>query len=237
MTATRREIRLLGELTVLIDGEPVRVSRDNRNLLAFVALEHLARAHTGGGAPAERRKVAGTLWPDVTDDRALSLLRHALSRGSAKLVLDVGRTHLRCGKGVVIDVEGVAARARRLAQGVEDDLSLEALQLDLLTDLDAPWILIERERHRLRRTHALERICEMHLACGRWPEAVEAAQAAVDADPLRESATRLLIEAHRRHGNTVAAMQRYEEFKARLAEIGARESAQLVRLLDEVTSG
>src|SRR4029079_7200585 len=62
------------------------------------------------------------------------------------------------------------------------------LAVDLLPDWYDEWVVLERERFRQLRLHALEALCERLVAAGRRGEAVQAGLAAVAGEPLRESA-------------------------------------------------
>ena len=76
------------------------------------------------------------------------------------------------------------------------------LEGDLLPDWYDDWLEIERERLRQLRVHALEHLGEHALRRGRFGAAIDRALAAIAADPLRESAHRLLIRAYIAEGNT-----------------------------------
>jgi DNA-binding SARP family transcriptional activator len=103
---------------------------------------------------------------------------------------------------------------------------------ELLPDWYDDWVLIERERFRQLRLHALDAFCESLTADGRYAGAVEAGQAAVAAEPLRESAHRLLIRAHLAEGNRDDAIRQYCFFRDILeAELGLAPSPQIEELV------
>lgn len=64
-------VALLGGFRLLARNDVVPVSGGAERLLAFVALHD---------QPVGRLLVAGTLWPDVSKDRAYATLRAALAR-------------------------------------------------------------------------------------------------------------------------------------------------------------
>ena len=89
---------------------------------------------------------------------------------------------------------------------------MDALQVPLRHVLPGwydDWVLIERERLRQRVCRALERLSGEMVRQARYAEAVEAALITVLADPLRESAQRVLIEASLAEGNWTEARGRY----------------------------
>jgi DNA-binding SARP family transcriptional activator len=104
----------------------------------------------------------------------------------------------------------MARSLRETAQPVHIDDGLPSLlMLDLLPDWCDEWLLVERERFRNIRIHALETLCERLTAAGRYDLAVESGLAAAAAEPLRESAHRCLIKAHLAEGNRSEAIRQY----------------------------
>jgi DNA-binding SARP family transcriptional activator len=78
----------------------------------------------------------------------------------------------------------------------------------------------------------LEALAQLAIRRGHYGRAIDIALSAIQADPLRESAHRVLIRAHAAEGNSGAAMLQYREF-CRLAhetlDIGpSRELRDLV---------
>jgi len=93
-------------------------------------------------------------------------------------------------------------------------------------------VLLERERLRQLRLHALEALAEKLPAVGRFGEAVQVAQAAVQAEPLRETARRALVRIHLAQGNVAEALRTYESFREQLFdELGVAPSSQMERLV------
>jgi DNA-binding SARP family transcriptional activator len=87
---------------------------------------------------------------------------------------------------------------------------------------------LERERIRQRMLHALEALSRALTARGRHAEAVEAAMTVVSAEPLRESAQRVLVEAHVAEGNWVEARRTYGAFRRLIRrELGVEPSREL----------
>jgi DNA-binding SARP family transcriptional activator len=117
-------------------------------------------------------------------------------------------------------------RVRQLSDQVLAGIDL--LDDDLLPAWDEPWLLIERERQRQLRMHALEWLSASLLRAERYLQAITAALAAVRAEPLRESSQRALIAAHLAEGNISEAMRQLEAYRALLrAELGITPSPPL----------
>jgi DNA-binding SARP family transcriptional activator len=190
----------------------------------------------------QRGFVAGALWTDASEDRSQASLRSAvwrLRRPGHDLIESHGN-YLGVSEAVVIDVREASALARHLADGVgevgEDDLERTGLANDLLPDWYEDWVTIERERLRQLRLHALEMLCRRLTACGRHCDAVQAGLAAVNGEPLRESAQRALIEAHIAEGNISEAIRQYRVFATLIKEeLNLEPSRQIRELMDRVS--
>jgi DNA-binding SARP family transcriptional activator len=95
------------------------------------------------------------------------------------------------------------------------------------------WVLVERERLRQRMLHRLEELSRRLASAGRFADAVEAAIVAIGAEPLRESAQRVLIEAHVAEGNLSEARRIWREYRDLIhRELGVDPSGALLTVLD-----
>jgi DNA-binding SARP family transcriptional activator len=214
---------------VLRDGKRLRVPEGSKRLLVFLALN---------GGRAYRRYVAGALWPDGGDSRASGNLRSALwrLREAGVDVVDADKATLALRPGLEVDVDTLSEWAARITEGdvrYSDvrigQMNLEAL--DLLPGWYDDWVIFERERLRQRMLHALEALSRHLVETGRWGEAVEAAMTAVSVEPLRESAQRLLVEAHLAEGNLVEARRSFAHYCVLLrAELDVEPGSEFVAL-------
>jgi DNA-binding SARP family transcriptional activator len=190
-----------------------------------------------------RSAVAGHLWPDVSEDHALGSLRSALWRlqKAAPGLVTVTSSCLSLSDGVRVDVRELTDWARRVrdpqscAGGVElPDVTLLG---DLLPGWYDDWVLLERERLRQLRMHALEHVAARLASARRYGDAIQAAYAAVRAEPLRESAHRLVVRVHLAEGNAAEALRAYQQFRALLSdELRVQPSEQMTRLVLEIRS-
>jgi DNA-binding SARP family transcriptional activator len=214
-----------------IDGRPAAVPESSLRLLVFLAFRR---------RPAARRTVAGTLWSDAGEARAGGNLRSAIwrLRGAGVAVTETAAAGLTLGPEVTIDLTaltGWAARVTGDAPPADDDLAVPDdadAALDLLPGWYDDWVVVERERVRTCVLHALEQVSRRLSATGRHAQAVDAAIAAVCADPLRESAQRALIRAHLAEGNLVEAQRTFRAYRELLAdELGVAPPAELWQLI------
>jgi DNA-binding SARP family transcriptional activator len=217
------EVRTAGGLRVLDD-----LPRGAQRLIAHLGL---------CGRPG-RGAIAGQLWPDVPEDHAKGSLRSALWRVQRVVpgLVEVSGGALGLAAGVRVDVQEFTAWARRAMDplaGVEAGSTPDvALRGDLLPGWYDDWVLLERERLRQLRMHALEALADKLAAAGRCGEAVQAAYAAVRTEPLRESAHRAVVRVHLAEGNVAEAVRAYAAFRDLLtAELGVQPTAQMTELV------
>jgi DNA-binding SARP family transcriptional activator len=169
------------------------------------------------GRPA-RAAIAGRLWPDVPDERALGSLRSALWRLHKVVpgLIDVSGGALSLAAGVRVDVRELDRWAERVRdpRARAEDLGLPAYVLrgDLLPGWYDDWVLLERERVRQARLHTLEALALRLVAVGALADALDAAYQAVRAEPLRESAHRTVVRVHLAEGNLVEAFRAHDLF-------------------------
>lgn len=190
-------LRLLGGFDPRVGEEIVTLPLNVRRLMALLAVREL---------PQTRASVADTLWMDVPQSRATANLRSTLWKfgPQRERLMHADAERLWLSSDVQVDLTRVVAQAKRLI-GPEPELQsgdtdVDELANDLLPDWDEDWLRDEREQLRQLRVHALEALCTRLRTGGRGAEAVCAGQAAVAAEPLRESAQRLLITAHLAEG-------------------------------------
>jgi DNA-binding SARP family transcriptional activator len=205
------ELRLLGGFELRVAGQAVALPTQAQRVLGCLAVV----------APSQRRDaLAGRLWAESLQERAQANLRNALWRvrqagtGLVHATRDVVQLH----DEVEVDLTLCQRCARDLIDGGADGppvarVPLRLLELDLLPAWDEDWIVLERERVRQLRIHALEALSRSLVNQGRFAQAVEAALAAVSADPLRESANAALIEAHLAEGNRSEAVRQLAAYR------------------------
>ncbi len=225
-------LSLLSGFELVVDGVRVDVPTSAQRVVAYLGL---------GGRSQARTAVATSLWQGVAEKRAAANLRGALWKlhdvRDRLVAAQSDRLSLR--QEVAIDVAELVRDARRLLAGRPQDEAtthppelVDRLSRDVLPDWDEDWIVFERERVRQLRIHAMEALSAQLREAGRLGEAVEAALSAVAADPLRESAQRVLIEAHLAEGNTAQAWRQLETFQTLLRDdLGVLPSRSIFELV------
>ena len=135
-------LRLLGGWQLVDNGVELRLSHREQRLVALLGLSgERARPH-----------VAGLLWPDSTDERALASLRRAVmqTQHARPGLLDAGRAFVSLNPEIEDDADEVC-RAAEFSQLPESDdershlLSLLSAE-ELLPGWYDDWVVFERER-------------------------------------------------------------------------------------------
>ena len=174
--------------------------------------------------PRPRSYLVGLLWPESCESLAMESLRvsmHLVSRQVPGLLVN-GGAELSLSDSVEVDLHRVRACVRELSQkGINGNA---AASLNLLRDADLlpgwydDWILFEQNRLRQDRLHAFHIIGRESLARRDFEVALEASEAALELEPLCESAVGLLIQAQRQQGNNAAALRAFEKYRTNLNE-------------------
>lgn len=222
--ADEAHLRVLGRFELHLGGRRREVPWQVQRVLGFLAV---------AGPALPRATVAGTLWDDVSQRRAQANLRNAVwrLRQLSDRVLHGDRDIVALRPSLTLDLYDAQRRAHALLHDDDpavDTGSIKLLDEDLLPGWDEPWLLIERERQRQLRMHALERLSAPLVGARRYPQAITAALAAVRADPLRESSQRALIAAHLAEGNISEAVRQLSAYRSLLrVELGIVPSQPL----------
>lgn len=214
-------------------GVPVEMPVTAQRLLAFLAV---------AGSSLSRTYIAGVLWSESSEARAGGSLRSALWRlqCQARGTVVAGGTRLSLAPIVRVDFRELLDHAHRLLAGAVDEVALvdstpgaaDDFAHELLPDWYDEWLVVERERLRQLQLHALEALSVRLRGRQSYGQAVEAAQLAVAAEPTRESARRVLIEAHLAEGNVDEAFRELRHFRELLKrELGVEPSPRLIELV------
>jgi DNA-binding SARP family transcriptional activator len=236
MTAPPQEQRafalhLLGGFALHREGRSVTAAPAVQRLVAYVA----TRTKT-----VNRVATARALWPDSSDARAAANLRSTLWRfrqdhcgGPIRSTAHGLELH----PDTIVDVHAVHEQTTALSS-VPDrvwDLDPAVLRHDVLPDWTDDWLVPTREWFRQIRLHALETLCARHCRYGRFDAALEAGMAAIDCEPLRESAHRAIVRVHLAEGNPAEALRQYELYRRLVdSELGLRPSQQFRALISHL---
>jgi DNA-binding SARP family transcriptional activator len=231
-TPEKTRLLLLGGFQLLCDDALRPLPVHTQRLLAYLGLTERS----------SRVLAAGTLWPEVSEQRALGNLRSTVWRlqRTCPSVLVASRQQLALAPSVTVDARECRAVASHLTKKPTDprvgELSTGRLCGELLPGWYDEWVLLERDRLHHLRLHALEEAADSLLGRGHYAEALDAALAAVHSDPLRESARRLMLRIHVAEGNRVEALRHFRSYRVLLAaELGIEPSPRTWALLSPPT--
>jgi predicted ATPase/DNA-binding SARP family transcriptional activator len=211
-------LTLLGPFHATLDGDPLPFPTDKaRALLAYLALEN---AH-----PHRREPLAGLLWSDQPEDKALHSLRQALSSlrktlGDAWLGLERDTVALLATAKIQVDVREfqthlAAARAHRLnPRRLQNALALyQGSFLDAFYLNGAPlfeeWAALQREALQQNALAALAHLLEYHERRHEYPQAQEIARRLLALAPWDETTHRALMQLYAAEGQWAAAQNQF----------------------------
>jgi DNA-binding SARP family transcriptional activator len=215
----RLAFSLLGIPSLVVTGRgPARIASACWPIIGFLL--------TRPGAIASRSRLAGALWPDQSEASARRCLATALWR--FRTALDGGRCPLAAdGEHVVLkldaatwaDTRAFESRVRPIVDSSRASLDnplrarlRRAVRLyrgDFLAGHDQEWVAPERERLRCLYLDSLYALAHADAAAEDWPSVVTVARRLCVAEPLREDAQRLLMNAYAQAGNRALAIRQY----------------------------
>lgn len=226
------QLYLVGRFACRVDDVDVRLAPTAERVMAFLALAR---------RPVRRHQLAGVLWPDVTDRQALTRLRSTLGKVPAPhrtALLAADATTVALHPDALVDLYALEDAADTNNAGADgppggagDRLEAPIARGELLPGWTEEWVLVERERHRQLRLHALEDRCARACRRGHFADALRAGLEAVSQEPLRESAHRRVIEVHLREGNGAEALTQYESFRTLLRDELGLAPSEAIRTL------
>ena len=223
----RFELNLFQRWQLLRDQIEVTVSPRQQRLISALAI-HGSR---------HRRYLGGLLWPNSPEALALESLRasvHLISRQTPGLVVVNGPV-LFLGDSLVVDVHNFLKQVRnceRLDRDSNHDGCLTYLLGDeLLPGWYEDWVILEQHRLQNVRLRALLMHGRRWLERGEAEMAIEAADRALNIEPLHETCVGLMMQAELDMGNRAGALLTFEKFCARLtSELGVAPSGHLLKL-------
>src|SRR5262245_60764679 len=235
------ELTLFGSFGVRAPNEGAinLLGQKERALLAFLALSP--------GTTHSRDTLASLLWSDRGDPQARDSLKHALtnlrqclqSADSPAIIAD--RQSVRLDPAAV--TTDVAAFERLLSagtpEGIEQAIALyRGDLLDGITIHDAAfedWLLVEQQRLRQLLEGALTTLMAQAMTAGGRGRAEAAARRLLSLDPLREAASRGLMQLHAERGEAAQAVKLYETLRDRLQrELGVKPEPETTRLYEAI---
>ncbi|HSM70397.1 MAG TPA: BTAD domain-containing putative transcriptional regulator [Anaerolineales bacterium] len=233
------QIRLLGQFDVRLDGKRLTIpSRAGQSLFAYLALT--------AGTSHRREKLAGTFWPDTSDESARKYLRQELWR-----IRKAISTYKKDNEEYLLADDFTIAFNRDseywldAAQVERPDLDLESLttnlslyQGELLPGFYEEWIIIERERIQSIFDTKMGQLLEQLIASERWTAVQEQSERWLSMGNSIEPAYRGLMLSYGARGDMARVSTVYQRCIADLDEkFGLEPSAETRALYDGLLKG
>ena len=237
------EARCLGNLELIIDGQPVDLATARprvRSLLRLLLSEP--------GAPFHHEVIAEAFWPEAEPEvgarnlhAAVAALRRlvepGVTRGNFHLIVRDGSSYrFVVAPGSRVDVLQFdrAVEGSRVARAAGDEVRAEAgwreaLALyrgDLLADEGpASWLESARERRRQQAVEAADAVAQLCYARGDLDDAARLCTQGLRIDRYHDPLWRLLIAVRERAGDQGAARRARQGYDKVLVELGVTAEA------------
>ena len=234
----RLELRVLGSFEALVDGEPVRLGRRPRTLLAALALRRGGSASTDslidavwdGSPPASARSVLHVYVSQLR--RALPDERLVTEQSGYRLAIGKDEVDADTFERLVSDGRHASAEGRLRRAAGDFAAALELWRGEALADLDGV-LFVRDEAARLNelRLACLEDRFDVELRLGRHVEVAADLERLVAGHPLRERLRGQLMTALYRGGRQADALAAYREGRQLLvSELGLEPGSELREL-------
>lgn len=221
------------------DDEVIDLTDSQQKLVAALAI---------GGGTAPREELACRLWQDLPVVRATARLRQTLWRlnhATDGQLLHVSHSTVSLADHVQVDylimmrlITLLTGRGATRAHDGELPYTWSTLQHPLLFAWDLDWLVPVQEMWKLQRVQALEKLAEIFLRREEYTLALSFADAAAQADPLREGPRRIAVQSCLRVGEVADAHRRYRRYQELLREeLGISPSGTIPRMLLDATRG
>jgi WD40 repeat protein/DNA-binding SARP family transcriptional activator len=233
------QIRLLGQFDIRLDGKRVMIpTRTAQSLFAYLALT--------AGTPHRREKLAGTFWPNTTDDNARKNLRQELWRIRKSFSApQFGTDEYLIAEELTIAFNRSAPYWLDVAQLERPEIDLESLtanlalyQGELLPGFYEDWIILERERIQSIFETKMEQLLKQLAAAERWTAVQEQGERWLALGHTPEPAYRAVMLAYGARGDMVKVSSIYQRCIEELREqFGLEPSAETRALYDGLLKG
>ena len=239
-------IRMFGEYSMLVDGEPIAIANKPRFrlVLAYLILHH--------DQNLSRARVAFEMWPDASERQARSNFRNLLFRlqrsiPQLKQCLLIDQASIRWRPQIETQVDALAFL--NFVTAARDDADLQtqierytaAVKIyrgNLLPDMYDEWVLVHQERFRDLYAGALQALVTLHESRHEYDAAHRYAKQLVVHDPLYERNHYQLIKHYVLVRDRAAALHAFHDCEAILQrELGVAPGDEILALYDQLVAG
>jgi predicted ATPase/DNA-binding SARP family transcriptional activator len=231
------EVRLIGKFEINCNDKPVTISsRAAQSLIAYLILT--------AGTSHRREKLAGMFWPDSTEEKARTYLRHELWRLRKSLstkskvdylIADDMSVSFNAFAEYWLDVIALT----NVREGASIKELINALSIfhgELLPGFYDDWIAQEREHLQAVYEKKIARLLELLKKEKRWSEILEWAEHWISFGQAPEVAYRALMVAYEALGDRGKVASTYERCVKALHELDLEPSEETRALAFKRTS-
>lgn len=221
------QVTLIGTFDIRFNGIPVSIaSRSAQSIFAYLILT--------AGIQHRREKIAGMFWPDASEKKARTYLRHelwairkALSSMSQidYLIADDVNISFNASAEYRLDVAEFRSINETMPLG-ELMNSLSRFQGELLPGFYETWITQERERLHVLYEGSMAQLLEILELESRWQDIVEWAERWISHGGESESAYRYMMIAYDAIGDRAKVASTYQRCVQALRELDLEPSEQ-----------
>lgn len=235
------QVWLLGQFEVRVEGKRAVIpSRAAQSLLAFLLLT--------AGTLHRREKLAGMLWPEMSDENARHNFRHELWRVRKSITPPlptipeyIVSEDFTIGFNSNADFWLDAAQLQRTLDNPSTEERIRQVALyhgELLPGFYDEWVALERERIAGVFEQRMQQLLGQLISEGQWHHVVEWGDRWIALGQKPEPAYRGLMRAYAAQGEVAKAALAYERcVEALRNDLGVEPSAETRTLFDELVRG
>ncbi len=245
MPSANLKIRAFGRAEVVVNGRAVNVSDWRTQSVRELFYYFLYMQE-----PMTKEQIANTLWTDIDDPQAIKTrfkhaiywLRRAVGRNAITFEGDYYRFNREL--DYEYDVEGFESYLKH-AQQSQDVIerigfyrkATELVDGVYLSELDADWVLLERERLGRIYRSALDELAHLYLDTNQLQDCLRICELAFNQDRFNELIHQIEMRAYATLGDRATVARRHQEYRLLLAsELGLEPSEETETIYRELNT-
>jgi len=236
-------IRAFGNPEVSVNGRVLQMSDWRTQSVRDLFFYFLHRQDA-----VTKEQIGAALWPDIHDTQALK----------ARFKNEIYRLRRAVGRDVIVfedeyyrfnplmdyeyDVDAFDSHILRAQKVKDPGIRVEQLQkaVDLvqgpyLADVDADWLVLDRERLSQAYSDALEELAYLYLDTNRLADCLSMCQLAIKQNRFQETIYQMEMRAYAAMGDRSAVARRYQACRSAMETLGISLTNETERLYQELT--
>ncbi|MCC6499100.1 MAG: tetratricopeptide repeat protein [Anaerolineales bacterium] len=244
MPSASLKIRALGRAEVVVNGRAVNVSDWRTQSIRDLFFYFLYAQE-----PLTKEQIASALWSSTEDPQAIKKrfkyeiywLRRATERNVVVFEGEYYRFNRDLDYEYDVDsFESYLKHAQRSQDVIERigfyRTAVELVEGSYLSELDADWVLLERERIGRIYRSALDELAHLYLDTNQLQDCLKICKIALNQDRFNELIYQVEMRAYAAMGDRASVVRRFLEYKSLLAdELGLMPSEEIELIYKELT--